>query len=155
MRKQRVYLETTMFNYYFDERRDAHPAVVAFFEAIGRGEFDGYTSAITYRELIAAPEPKRTKMLELINKYHITLLEESDGSIKLADVYIKNGVIPEKKQLDARHIAIATVNAIDMILSYNFKHINKLKTKTMIPAINQIEGYRTIIIAQSEEVIDL
>jgi predicted nucleic acid-binding protein len=155
MRKQRVYLETTMFNYYYDKMKDAHPATVAFFEAIGRGDFDGYTSAITYRELTAALEPKRSKMLELIGKYHITMLEESAESITLADIYIKNGVIPAKKRLDARHIAIATVNAIDIILSYNFKHINKLKTKTMIPAINQIAGYRNITIAQSEEVIDL
>ena len=155
MHKQRVYLETTMFNYYVDEAKDAHPATVAFFEAIGRGEFEGYTSTITYRELSIASEPKRAKMLELIGKYHITMLEESDDSIKLADIYIKNGVIPATKLLDARHIAIATVNAIDIILSYNFKHINKLKTKTMIPAINQISGYRNIIIAQSEELIDL
>ena len=155
MRKQRVYLETTMFNYYIDQTKDAHPATLAFFEALGRGEFDGYTSTITYRELTAAPDPKRAKMLELIGKYHIAMLEESDESIKLADIYIKNGVIPAAKPLDARHIAIATVNAIDIILSYNFKHINKLKTKTMIPAINQIEGYRNITIAQSEELIDL
>jgi predicted nucleic acid-binding protein len=136
MRKQRVYLETTMFNYYLDQTKDAHPATLALFEALGRGEFDGYTSVITYRELTAAPEPKRTKMLELIGTYHITVLAESDDSIKLAETYIKNGVIPAKKGLDARHIALATVNAIDIILSYNFKHINKLKTKTMIPAIN-------------------
>jgi predicted nucleic acid-binding protein len=155
MRKQRIYLEPTMFNYYFDQMKDAHPATRAFFEALGSGEFDGYTSVITYHELTAAPEPKRTKMLELIGKYHITVLAESDDSIKLADMYIKNGVIPAKKVLDARHIAIATVNAIDVILSYNFKHINKLKTKTMIPAINRIEGYQNITIAQSEELIDI
>ena len=85
-------------------------------------------------------EPKRTKMLELIGKYHITMLEESDNSIKLVDIYIKNGVIPANKLLDARHIAIALANTIDILLSYNCKHINKLKTKTMIPALNQIGG---------------
>jgi len=41
-----------------------------------------------------------------------------------------------------------------MILSFNFKHINKLKTKTLIPAINQLLGYRALCIAQPEEVID-
>jgi hypothetical protein len=40
MRKQRVYLETTVFNYYLDQAKDAHPATLAFFEALGRGEFD-------------------------------------------------------------------------------------------------------------------
>jgi predicted nucleic acid-binding protein len=155
MRKQSVYLETTVFNYYFDETKDAHRTTVAFFEAIGRGEFDGYTSAITYKELNAAPEPKRTKMLELIEKYHITVLEESDEAIKLAGVYIQNGVVPAKKLVDARHIALASVHNMDMILSFNFKHINKLKTKTAIPFINQLEGYKGIVITQPQEVIDL
>jgi hypothetical protein len=41
-----------------------------------------------------------------------------------------------------------------MILSYNFKHINKLKTEALIPAVNLMSGYRDIIIAQPEEVID-
>jgi hypothetical protein len=77
------------------------------------------------------------------------------ASIKLAQTYISKGVIPAKKGLDARHIAVAAVNAIDIILSYNFKHINKLKTKAMIPAINLTEGYQSITIAQSEELIDL
>ncbi|MDR2542182.1 MAG: hypothetical protein LBC80_01855 [Treponema sp.] len=46
------------------------------------------------------------------------------------------------------------MNELDIILSYNFKHINKLKTKALIPATNLILGYRDIFIAQPEEVID-
>jgi hypothetical protein len=38
MRTQKVYLETTLFNYYFDTTRNAQPATVAFFEAIGSGQ---------------------------------------------------------------------------------------------------------------------
>jgi len=49
---------------------------------------------------------------------------------------------------------ILTVNEMDIILTFNFKHINKLKTKTLIPAINLILGYKNIIIAQPEEVIE-
>jgi hypothetical protein len=45
------------------------------------------------------------------------------------------------------------INDIGIILSYNFKHINKLKTKTMVPAINQSEGYLLVIITQPKEVI--
>ena len=67
---------------------------------------------------------------------------------------VPNGIIPEKKNIDAQHIAIATVNDIDIIFSYNFKHINKLKTKNMVPGINLNEGYRPVIITQPKEVID-
>ena len=48
MRKQKVYLETTMFNYYFDEKKNAQQPTITFFEAIGTGQFDGYTSGGGY-----------------------------------------------------------------------------------------------------------
>ena len=154
MRKQKVYLETTMFNYYFDETRNAQPFTVAFYEAIGSGQFEGFTSVYAYNELKMAPEPQRTNMLNLIEKYNIIVLDTSDEVIKLAENYIASNIIPSKKRLDALHIAIATVNELDIILSFNFKHINKLKTKTLIPAVNRMAGYREIVIAQPEEVID-
>jgi predicted nucleic acid-binding protein len=154
MRKQKVYLETTMFNYFFDETKNAQPATIAFFEGIGSGQFEGYTSVYAYDELSNAPEPQRTNMLRLIEKYHITVLDTSDEVIQLAEYYIASNIMPKKKRVDALHIAIASANEMDMILSYNFRHINKIKTKTLIPAANRISGYREIIIAQPEEVID-
>jgi len=154
VRKQKVYLETTMFNYYFDRTRNAQPATVAFFEAIGAGEFEGYTSVYAYNELDEALEPQRTNMLNLIEKYRILVLDTSDEVIQLANKYMENKIIPANKRVDALHIAIASVNDLDIILSFNFKHINKLKTKTLIPATNLISGYREISIAQPEEVID-
>ena len=154
MRKQKVYLETTMFNYYFDKTKNAQPSTVAFFEAIGSGEFEGYTSVYAYNELDKAPEPRRSNMLHLLDKYRITVLDTSDEVIQLAGEYFANNVIPIKKRVDALHIAIASVNEMDLILSFNFKHINKLKTKTLIPAVNRTSGYRDISIAQPEEVID-
>ena len=75
-------------------------------------------------------------------------------AIQLAEKYMMNNIIPKKKRMDALHIAIASANEMDIILSYNFKHINKLMTKTLIPAINQVSDYRDIFIALPEEVID-
>jgi len=153
MHKQKVYLETTMFNYFVEETKEDNPVTVEFFEAIRSGKYDGYTSTYAIEEMENAIEPKRSNMLALIDKYQITVLDASEEADRLAHVYIQNGIIPEKKNLDAQHIAIATVNAIGIILSYNFKHINKLKTKTMVPAINQSEGYLPIIISQPKEII--
>jgi len=154
MDKQKVYLETTMFNYFFNKTKEAQPAAIAFFEAIGSGQFEGFTSTYTYDELDKAPEPRRTNMLNLIEKYRITVLDTSDEIIRLAENYIANNIIPKRKIMDALHIAIASVNGMDMVLTFNFKHINKLKTKTLVPAVNLLMGYRGLIIAQPEEVID-
>jgi hypothetical protein len=82
------------------------------------------------------------------------VLDTSDEVIKLAETYMANNIIPKRKRVDALHLAIASVNEMDIILSFNFKHINKLKTKTLIPATNLLAGYRNIVISQPEEVID-
>ena len=64
--KLRLYLETTVFNYYFDTDRDGHEDVVRLFEAIGAGRYEGYASWYVTDELREAPEPKRSAMLSLI-----------------------------------------------------------------------------------------
>ena len=154
MEKPKVYLETTVFNYYFDKAKNSQPSTVAFFEAIGCGQFEAYTSTYTFNELNDAPEPLRSDMLGLIGKYHIQILEMSDEVDQLAEKYMANNIIPRKKNMDALHIAVASVYAMDIIITFNFKHINKLKTKSLIPATNLIAGYKGIAIAQPEEVFD-
>jgi hypothetical protein len=152
---QRIYLETTMFNFYFDQQYPkGHLATIAMFEAIGRSEYEAYTSRYVVLELQDAPEPKQTNMLKLIEKYNITSLDSSDEIDKLAKLYINNKIIPEKYSLDASHIACATINNLDIILSFNYNHINKLKTKIMTETINRREGYKGIAICTPMELLD-
>ena len=64
-----MYLETTVFNYYFDEDRQGHEDVIKLFEAIRAGEFEAYTSELVMKELGRAEEPKRSNMLDLVKGY--------------------------------------------------------------------------------------
>ena len=91
----KLYLETTMFNYYFDAERDGHADTVRLFEAIGRGEYEGYTSEYVTLELKKAEEPKRNDMLSLIKKYGITLLDFEDEAIRLANLYVEHKITPK------------------------------------------------------------
>jgi len=150
--KLRIYLETTVFNYYFDKEREGHAEAVRMFEAIGRGEYEGYTSRYVTYELERAPEPKRSDMLALTDKYGINILKTDDEVIRLANIYVREGVIPAKKLLDSSHIASATVGRLDCVLSFNFDHINKATTKEKTAVINEREGYRSVFICTPEEV---
>ena len=150
----RLYLETTVFNYYFDKKRNGHADTVKLFEAIGRKEYEAYTSGYTVIELEDAPEPKRNKMLSLIDEYHITVLGITSESSRMADLYIAKNIIPPKFRNDGAHIAIASIHGLDCILSYNFKHINKLKTKILTERVNRAEGYNGVVICTSKEVLD-
>jgi predicted nucleic acid-binding protein len=152
--KKTAYLETTTFNYFFDEARDGHAATVAFFEAVGRGEIEAYTSQYVVDELQAAAEPKRSNMLALIDRYHIVPLPTSPESERLANIYIAaNDGIPAKKRLDATHIAVASVHRLQYVISWNFKHINRGRTRNMVNYINPKEGYEAIILCEPWEVI--
>jgi hypothetical protein len=100
-------------------------STVALFEAIGRGEFEGFTSDYTLGELRNADDPKKGDMLVLIGKYGLKTLPVSEEAERLADVYMSKDIIPRNKRLDALHIAVASGAALNYILSLNFKHINK------------------------------
>lgn len=152
MRKPKIYIETTIFNLYFDTDREAHPATLKLFEEIGAGKYEAFTSFYVIDELEAASEPKRSNMIELIGKYNIMILEANEETRLLADMYVNEGVIPAKYRYDGLHIAISTVNDLQYIFSMNFQHINKVKTKSMTSIINVREGYRPITIASPMEV---
>jgi hypothetical protein len=105
-------------------------------------------------ELRNAEEPKQTNMLNLINKYNIKILNVTFEVNHLSSLYISAGIIPIKYQYDASHIACAAVYKLDYILSFNFKHINKPKTKTMTDLINTHEGYEKVLICIPMELLD-
>jgi predicted nucleic acid-binding protein len=154
MRKPKIYLETTMFNYYFDTERDAHADTVKLFNEIRAGKYEAFTSAYVTDELIKAQEPKRSKMLSLINEHNIVVFDYSNDAQDLANIYIREGVIPASKRLDSLHIAIATVHELECIFSFNFQHINRLKTKAMTGIINLREGYKPVTILNPMEVVE-
>ena len=154
MRKTKIYLETTIFNYYFDRDRDAHPYTVRLFEEIAMGRFVAFTSEYVVAEPMKAPEEKRDRMLGLIERSEINLLGMSGEAENLAAVYAREGAVPLKFQADGLHIAMAVVNDLDMIISLNFKHIVKKKTMEITSLINLREGYRQIRIFAPMEVTD-
>ncbi|GHV44385.1 hypothetical protein FACS1894204_01420 [Synergistales bacterium] len=150
----KLYLETSVFNYYFDAERDGHDDTVRLFEAIGAGVYEGYTSVYATDELKNAPEPKRSNMLALTKKYGLTTFDVEEEANRLSNLYIQNGIIPPKYRIDAAHIAIASVHKIDCVISYNFKHINKVHTKLLTERINVKNNYGGVLICTSKEVLD-
>jgi len=154
MKVLKIYLESTLFNYYFDEDRDAHLDTVTLFEECAAGKFEPYTSSYAIEELDEAPAEKREKMLDLITRYNITVLAATDETDRLAERYVSEGALPQGSLTDASHIAIAAVNGLDMIVSLNFRHIVKEKTIQRTRAINMLLDYGAVKIKSPMEVID-
>ena len=150
----KLYLETTMFNYYFDTDRDGHTDTVQLFEAIRKGKYEVYTSGYAIGELLNSDEPKQSKMLALIEEFGISTLPITDESNQLANIYVSENVIPARFRLDGAHIAIASIHGLDYVLSYNFRHINRAKTKLLTERINRTKGYGTVVICTAKEVLE-
>ena len=155
MRKQKIYLETTLFNHYFDEGRGlAHTSTVALFKEVEAGKYEAFTSSYTLDEIGKAPAEKRDKMMGLLSKYNISVLTYHEEADSLANIYVSENVIPLKYRTDGLHIAIAAVNNMDMIISMNFQHIVKRKTKLATGSINSLNGYRAVEIFNPMEVVE-
>jgi len=58
--------------------------------------------------------------------------------------YIKKEIFPEKYRDDALHLAIATVNGVDILISWNFEHLVKRKTRLEANLANSLNGYKSI-----------
>ena len=90
---------------------------------------------------------KRKKLLNLVKG--LKQLPHKDDEIRtLAEHYILREIIPLKYIADAIHIAVASVNSLDILASWNFEHIVKLKTKREVNVVNVLLGYAQLEIVE-------
>ena len=80
-------------------------------------------------------------MVREINRLVPIVLEPSAQSEDLAEAYLRAGVIPAKKQDDARHVAIATVAGLQIVISWNHRHLANDRKRTLFQAVNRLAGY--------------
>ena len=149
----KVYIETTVFNRFLEDNREFNLETIKLFEKISKNEIQAFSSTYVLEELDKASEPKRTDMLNLIKKYGITVLEIDQRAYDLSQIYIEMNIIPEKFRIDGIHIAMAAINNMDCIVSLNFRHINKLKTKMSTEIIHRMKGYNNPFICTPMEVL--
>lgn len=152
--KLKVYLETTVPNYVFnDHLPDEQKVAKEILRKAKTGELEAYVSQTVIDELTQTPDKKqRQKLLELIRD--IEILPVTDSVRDLANEYVKRGIIPKTKLTDALHIAAASIHTIRLIASWNIEHIVKVKTKLGVETINTELGYFIPIIVRPEEVLD-
>ena len=155
MKKLKIYLETTVFNFVFaDDAPEKKQDTIKLFDEIKQGKYEPYTSEYVLRELHKAEETKKKQMIDLIEQYNIKFLDADENAVVLANKYADEKIIPVRYKTDGLHIAIATINDLDVIVSYNFRHIVKMKTIVGTESINLREGYKRIGIYSPTEVIE-
>ena len=153
MKRLKLDLETSIFGFMVGARQSLYTeATERLFEEIDAGRVQAFTSTEVAREIGRTPEPFRTDLLSLLRAHPLTELEVTDEAREPADKYLEAGIIPQKAEPDALHIAIAVVNSLDVVVSWNLQHIVKTRTRLGVNGINKLTGYREIDIATPQEV---
>lgn len=156
MIKLKLYLDTSVLNFALTDESSLiiqKKATMDLLDEIKHGKYEAFISEQVIVEIKRAPEFKRGLLNDLINKLDLESLPLGKEVEELADKYVAEGIIPSGYREDALHIAIASVNSLDVLLSWNFEHMVKLKTKHGVIAVNQLLGYKAIDIVSPPEVI--
>ena len=145
----RVYIENSVIGGYFDDEFKEHTRKL--FEEFKKGMFKPVISSHVIAELENGAPDHVKENLMTINYEEYTI---NDEMLKLAEKYIEQKVVSENYYSDALHIAVATVIGVDVLVSWNFKHIVNLGRIKSFNSVNLKEGYSILEIRTPREVIE-
>lgn len=144
-------MDTSVISSLFDERNPERKSLTAAF-MMKLGDFEVYVSEITIAEVERTPDLElRNKMRRAISE--LLIVPVTDEVERLASEYIRYGAVPEDYPEDAYHIAVAVINDMDFLLSWNFRHIVRRKTKDIVRMVNTLMGVRQIDIMTPAELL--
>lgn len=154
MSPPRYYLDTSVLNFAFETEAVEHrDASLALLDEVRSGSIEASVSDVVLREISRAPAVRRVQLQRLVDDIKPSVLELSEPAQDLAEKYLEEGIIPRRYEDDARHVAIALVNGLDCVISWNFRHLVRPATRRRINAVNRLLGYPEIDIASPEEVL--
>lgn len=156
--KKRVYVETTIVSYL--TARPSRDLMVAGHQEATRelwpelaARYETYVSALVYEEA-GRGDPEQARMrLAAIEPF--PMLDIDDEARTLAEEIIAGGGIPAEYPEDALHVAVAAVNGIDVVVTWNFAHLNNPFTRIMVRQIVEGVGYQCPEICSPEELLEV
>jgi predicted nucleic acid-binding protein len=155
MKQNTIHLDTSVLNFFFEEADlEKSSSTRKLFREILGGKYSAFISELVLREVGKASPKRRERLLSLIKTYSLSLIEVTLESIALAGKYTERKIFPQKYRDDGLHIAVATVHRLEVVVSWNLRHMVKLKTRRGVKAINLMEGYEEIEICTPLKVIE-
>jgi predicted nucleic acid-binding protein len=155
--KPKVYVETTIISYLVAwPSRDVivagHQQMTNEWWRTQRRSFELFASQLVLGEAQAGNEEMAQRRLDALEE--VTLLAVTEEALELAEDLIKKGPLPQKAAEDAIHIAVAVVNGLDYLITWNCKHIANAKMWGKIEQVCRARGYMPIIICTPEELME-
>ncbi len=146
--KQRIYIDTSVFGGHFDEEFAEY--TIPLFDRLKQREFILLLSSVTQDELENAPERVRN-LVQSIPLENTEFVQTMNDAVELATEYIIEKVVGQTSYADCLHIALATINRADFLVSWNFKHIVNVQRIRGYNSINIKNGYKQLEIRSPRE----
>ena len=133
------------------------PEFAADSQALWRRFVEGaHTMVLSFHTLVelqGAPETVRQR-LEGVPARHQIMLADTPEARALATAYLERGIVGPGSSADALHVALATVGRVDVLVSWNFRHIVNLARIRLFNSVNIGHGYGALEIRTPKEVLE-
>jgi predicted nucleic acid-binding protein len=153
----KIYLETTIPSYLTSRpSRDlvmaAHQQITREWWDTQRDAFDLFVSQMVLDEVSSGDPEAAARRLGLLKP--LPLLNPHDEEAELAQALLKQAALPARAAADALHIAIAVVNGMDYLLTWNCTHIANAALRNRIETVCRSKGFEVPIICTPEELLE-
>lgn len=156
--KPKVYIETTIISYL--AARPSRDLIVAGHQQLthewwqtARPSFAAVSSQLVAREAGAGDSEAAAARLTFLTG--LTLLEISEEALTLTQRLLQSKAIPQEFPEDALHVAVAVVNGIEYLLTWNYKHLANAGMRSKIEATCRELGYEAVVICTPEELMEV
>ncbi|WP_159791017.1 type II toxin-antitoxin system VapC family toxin [Sodalinema gerasimenkoae] len=151
-----IYIETSILGYL--TARPSRDLVVAANIQITREWWDTrrhsfqlYTSQAVVEETSQGDADMAAQRLEIIRDF--ILLDLDQSVLNLAEQFLERSSLPAKADIDAIHIAAATIHNMDYLLTWNCKHIANAQIQRKLAEISLDFGYELPILCTPYELL--
>jgi hypothetical protein len=152
----KLYIETSVPNMLLhDDAPDKKRITELFVEWLRLSEHTRFISPVTIREIAKTRVPRRARLETALVEFAATMVPVTVEAELLAQQYTAARIIPARFQDDLLHAAVAVCARLDMIVSWNMKHLANPKKVALINAVNRQEGWPLIRIHTPQEVMGL
>ncbi len=145
----RIYVDTSVFGGCFDPEFEIWSnRLIKHFQ---NGKYTAVISEVSEFELANAPIQVKN-VVKSIPRKHLQIVRITDEAKHLAERYIQEKIVTKKSLADTQHIAIATIYAVDLLVSWNFKHIVNYDRIRLYNSVNLKLGYKILEIRNPRDI---
>jgi hypothetical protein len=155
--KPKVYIETTVVSYL--TARPSRDVVIAGHQQTThewwdkrKDEYELCASQLVLQEADAGDRQYAAKRLEILNA--VTLLETTADALSLAKALLHHSALPARAAEDALHIAIAAVQGVPYLLTWNCRHLANAAIRPLVESVCTRTGFKAPIICTPEELLE-